>query len=685
MTESTFLEKARGAVDARHIASRLQGDRSSARNGNGTRPRDYADLATDRGRAEVVGEPCSAVALDESISRAQNHLLGRQDEEGFWVGYLGNCDATLVSDYSIMMHFLGKVDPERQRKGVRFILSTQNEEGGWSLYPGGPSNVSATAKAYFALKLAGMRADDPVMVAAKEAVHRLGGLDQVNSYTKIYLAMFGVFKWSEVPAVPPELMFLPKTFYFNLYEISSWSRAILVPLTIIWAHKPLAPLPEHAAIDELFLYPRQREHHLNGTRHWNLGHFFSSCNELAKLHEFVPLKPWRKTALKQAEKWMLERIVPGGLAAIFPSMLNTVIALHVLGYAETHPKMQLALDEFEKLVSEDDETFRFQPCLSPVWDTALTTFALRESGLAETHPAMERAATWLLAKECRTKGDWHVKNPDGPVSGWYFEFNNEFYPDVDDTAMVMMAIRQFKNWGGPRAKDALQRGHEWLLSMQSDDGGWAAFDRNNNKMVFTMVPFADHNALLDPSTADITGRVLEYLGQIGWTRDHPRAARAIEFLKREQEPEGCWYGRWGVNYIYGTSQALRGLADIGEDLDQPYLQRAADWLESCQNPDGGWGETCASYDDPSLKGQGESTPSQTAWAILGLLAAGRADAPSVERGTRYLTETQRTDGGWDEDQFTGTGFPKVYYLEYTMYRHYFPLMALSQYREKRKQ
>jgi len=345
----------------------------------------------------------------------------------------------------------------------------------------------------------------------------------------------------------------------------------------------------------------------------------------------------------------------------------------------------LAFDEFERLVIEDEETFRCQPCLSPVWDTALTTFALRESGLDETRPAMEKAAAWLLAKECRTKGDWHEKNPDGPVSGWYFEFSNGFYPDVDDTAMVMLAIRQFRSADHGRAKDALTRGHEWLLSMQSDDGGWGAFDRNNNKMVFTMVPFADHNALLDPSTADITGRVLEYLGQIGWTRDHPRAARAIEFIKREQEPEGCWYGRWGVNYIYGTSQVLRGLADIGEDLDEPYIQQAADWLASCQNPDGGWGETCASYDDPSLKGQGGSTPSQTAWAILGLLAAGRADHPSVDQGIQYLLEIQGPDGGWEEDQFTGTGFPQVYYLEYTMYRHYFPLMALSQYREKRKQ
>jgi squalene-hopene/tetraprenyl-beta-curcumene cyclase len=513
----------------------------------------------------------------------------------------------------------------------------------------------------------------------------MGGLDRVNSYAKIYLAMFGVFKWSEAPAVPPELMFLPPTFYFNLYEISSWSRAMLVPLAIIWAHKPVCPLPEHARIDELFLYPRQKEHHLNGTRHWNLGHLFSSCNELAKLHEFVPLKPWRKTALKQAEEWMLERIVPGGLGAIFPSMLNSIIALRVLGYPKTHPKVQLAVNELEGLICPDEVMLRFQPCLSPVWDTGLTTFALQRSGLPGTHPAMGKAVDWLLSKECRRKGDWHRKTPDAPASGWYFEFHNEFYPDLDDTAMVLLAISGSKDWADGRAKQALKRGHDWLLAMQSDDGGWGAFDRNNNKMVFTKVPFADHNALLDPSTSDVTGRVLEYLGQVGWNRSSPVVARAIEFIKKDQEPDGCWYGRWGVNYVYGTSQVLRGLAAIGEDMRQPYAQRAADWLISCQNADGGWGESCDSYDDPTLKGQGESTPSQTAWGILGLLAAGKTDHPAVERAVAHLIRTQRLEGGWDERYYTGTGFPKVYYLEYTMYRHYFPLMALSQYREKRKQ
>ncbi|MBI2194881.1 MAG: squalene--hopene cyclase [Planctomycetes bacterium] len=621
-------------------------------------------------------------SLHEAIRLSQDYLLSLQHAEGYWVGLLG-ADTSLPSDYVLIMHFLDEVHPARQRKAIRFILDHQNSEGGWSIYPGGPSDLSTSVKAYFALKLGGHSAEEPVLKAARKVILEQGGLDRVNSFTKIYLAMFGQFGWHEVPAVPPELVLLPETFYFNIYEISSWSRAILVPLTIIYAKRPYHPLPPSARLDELFVLPRRPGLARNGhDGRWDWEHFFSSINEISKLHESLPVKPCRALAIQRAEEWMLERCVAGGLGAVFPSMLNTIVALKVLGYPEDHPKLQLAVREFEALMVEDEETLRFQPCFSPVWDTAISAIALYESGVKFDHPAMERTARWMLSKESRTRGDWHVKNPNGPVSGWYFEFHNEFFPDVDDTAMVLLALHRLRANRLPGGRDAMARGLAWLHSMQNDDGGWGAFDRNNNKMVLTRVPFADHNALLDPSTSDLTGRLLELLGLWKVARTHPAVARAMAFLKKEQEAEGCWYGRWGVNYIYGTWQALRGLEAIGEDMSLPYVRRAVQWLLDCQNLDGGWGESCRSYDDPSLKGQGETTPSQTAWAMMGLISAGYEQHPAVERGVELLLRTQRADGGWDEAFYTGTGFPKVFYLEYTMYRHYFPLLALSLYRDR---
>ncbi|MDA0840247.1 MAG: squalene--hopene cyclase [Planctomycetota bacterium] len=640
-------------------------------------------LGTDRGNTTRSNAEGQNSALREAIARSQNYLLGRQHEEGYWCGFLGNWDGTLVSDYIMLMHFLGAVNESHVRKGVKFILSKRNEAGGWGLYPGAPSDVSATVKAYFALKLAGYSAEDPIMKGACAEVLRMGGMDKVNSFTKIYLAMFGVFGWNEVPAVPPELMFMPETFYLNVWEMSSWSRAILVPLTIIWATKPLKPLPAGISIAELFSNPRQRgldSNSENGRYGWE--HFFYSLSEIAKTIEKLPFKPWRKKSLAKAEEWMLERVVPGGLGAVYPSMMNAVVAMDCLGYAEDHPKRKSAMDEFMALMIEEDDRILFQPCFSPVWDTAICSLALGKSGLGVDHPQMEKAARWMAGKECRFAGDWFHRTPVEPVSGWYFEFHNQFYPDVDDTVMVMMAL---DSMGAPGringVREAMDRGLKWLFTMQGADGGWGAFDRDNNKEVFEKVPFADHNAMLDPSTADLTSRMLEHFGPVGVPRNHPAVIRAVDFIKREQEPEGCWYGRWGVNYIYGTWQVLRGMAQIGEDMVKPWLQRGAGWLFSIQNEDGGWGESCDSYEHPELKGIGPSTPSQTAWALMGLIAAGHASNHAVQEGIRYLIETQNPDGSWDEDWFTGTGFPKVYYLEYTMYRHYFPLLALSHYRD----
>jgi squalene-hopene/tetraprenyl-beta-curcumene cyclase len=389
----------------------------------------------------------------------------------------------------------------------------------------------------------------------------------------------------------------------------------------------------------------------------------------------------RSWALKRAERWMLEHNEHSeGLAAIFPAMLNTVLALKALGHSDYHPVLQTNLKELEKFfIDRGPDGLEVQPCVSPIWDTAISVLALAESGFRNDHNALVRATRWILDREVKIGGDWRVKNTTGPVGGWAFEYENAWYPDIDDTAMVLLALRHVK-LEGPLAQareKAFLRGLNWLLSMQSSNGGWAAFDIDNTKAIFTYIPFADHNAMIDPPTVDVTARVLETLGLVGYDKTYPSVRQAITFLKQEQEADGSWYGRWGVNYIYGTWQAVRGLTCIGESPSEPYIQNALSWLRSVQQPDGGWGERCDTYEDPDRKGKGPSTPSQTAWALMAFLSCGLLDDPAVERGVRYLLGTQRPDGTWEENEFTGTGFPKVFYLEYTYYRHYFPLLALG--------
>jgi len=476
----------------------------------------------------------------------------------------------------------------------------------------------------------------------------------------------------------------PNWFWFNIYEISSWSRAILIPLSIIYAKKPFKKIPDGMAIDELFLHGRNNEKDLRlkwSDKLISWRNFFLVLDRMTHWFERVHIRPLRSIALKQAEKWMLERFERSdGLGAIYPAMLNAIVALRCLGYSLDDPQVIRAMDEFEKLGIEEEKTFRMQPCMSPVWDTAYAMFALGEAGVEKDDPRMLQAADWMLSKEVRHKGDWAVKVKNTAPGGWYFEFNNEFYPDVDDSAMVLLGLEKVDN---PRERyqyEVSQRAIEWIFAMQCKNGGWASFDRDNTKMVFQHVPFADHNAMLDPPTVDITGRVLEMLASYGFTMQDKRVRRAIDFIRSEQEPDGAWFGRWGVNYIYGTMQVLRGLQAIGVDHHEPSVQQAAEWLRMVQNPDGGWGETCGSYDDPATRGVGPSTPSQTAWAVMGLLAANDTRSDSVARGIAYLLSTQRKDGGWDEREYTGTGFPRVFYLAYHMYRDYFPLIALATYR-----
>lgn len=625
--------------------------------------------------------------LETGIRLAQQNLLRLQNPEGYWTGEL-IVDSTLCSDYILYMHWADEIDPVLQDKCVAHVRRRQLPDGGWNIYEGGPSEINASVKAYFALKLAGHQPDAPWMNEARATILRLGGIPQMNTYAKLYLALLGQFPWKYLPTIPVETVLFPNWLFFNLYEISSWSRAMLVPLAIINHFKPTRQLPAHKQLHELYpVGTEQQDFSLpRDERLLTWRNFFLRCDSMLKiLHRFY-WKPMRRLALAKAEAWMAERMGEGsdGLAAVFPAMLNSIIALKSLGYKEGHPLLKKAVRDFQGLFVDDPEDFRIQPCLSPVWDTAINIIALVESGLAAAHPAVTKATRWLEQKEVRIRGDWKHKNPHPEASGWAFEFNNVYYPDTDDTMMVLMALRLAKPQDLPRYTVMFNRALKWLLSFQCKNGGWAAFDKEITKSWLEDVPFADHNAILDPTCSDLTGRTLELLGYIGFNRDSPVVRRALRYLKSTQEEDGSWYGRWGVNYLYGVWQALRGLRAIGEDMKQDWILRARDWLESCQNEDGGWGESCATYDDPQLKGKGASTASQTAWALMGLCACGDLDRRSIRRGVDHLLRTQNRDGSWSESLITGTGFPKVFYLKYDMYRNNWPLLALATYANYRK-
>jgi squalene-hopene/tetraprenyl-beta-curcumene cyclase len=622
--------------------------------------------------------------VNDAISRAQDYLLSIQREDGHWEGEL-TVDSTLCSDYILYMHWCGKVDESIQARCAAHIRRRQLPDGGWNIYVGGPSEINASVKAYFALKLAGDSPNDARMREARANVLRLGGIPAMNTYAKLYLALLGQFPWKFLPTIPPETFLAPRWFFFNIYEMSSWSRAMLAPLTILNHFKPVRHLPASMQLHEL--YPAGMENtDLSLKRNesfFSWRNFFLRCDQLLKIYDRLPVHPLRHHAIKVAEKWMTERMGEGseGLAAIFPAMLNAMMALRALGYDENHPLIRKADRDFAGLFVDDPEDFRIQPCLSPVWDTAITSISLAESGLGADHPALSKAAAWLESREVRFRGDWRYKNPHPEGSGWAFEHDNIYYPDTDDTMMVLMALRHVASTDGIRRKEQFDRALDWLLSFQCIDGGWAAFDKDVTAAWLEHVPFADHNAILDPTCSDLTARMLELLGYIGYDRTAVNVRRAVTYLRYTQEADGSWYGRWGVNYIYGTWQVLRGLCAIGENMDQAWIRRGRDWIESCQNDDGGWGETCESYDFPALKGVGPSTASQTAWALMGLCACGDPSRESIRRGIDYLARRQNPDGSWTEEETTGTGFPKVFYLRYDMYRLHFPLLALATYRK----
>ena len=621
-------------------------------------------------------------SLEQAIVNGANHLLSLQAEEGYWLGEL-EADTTLESDYIYYLYVLGKADPVRIAKLANYVRRRQLPDGGWNIFPGGPSDLNATCKAYFALKLTGDDINAPHMTQAREAVHGLGGLELTNSYVRFYLALIGAVGWELVPSIPPELLLLPTWFYLNIYEMSSWTRGIVIPMAILSALRPDWRLPERARVDELFKDISHKAAAFDWSKQlisWR--NVFLAIDRGLKLYEKLPWKPLRNRALREAKAWMLAHMERSeGLAAIYPAMMNSIFALMALGHGPDDPITSREIKEFSRFEMEEGDTIRMQPCVSPIWDTCIAMVSLEEAGLPADHPAIVKAADWMLSKQVLGPGDWQFKNKDAAPGGWAFEFRNDFFPDVDDTAFVLMALQRVKHPDPERMETAVRLGLQWLLSMQNKDGGWGAFDRDNDRKLLCNIPFADHNAMIDPSTADVTARVIECLGRFGWPAEHPAIQRGVKFLLKDQCEDGSWFGRWGVNYVYGTSGALRALETVSLTAKE-FCQRAVTWLRDVQKADGSFGESLWSYTDPATKGQGNSTASQTAWGLIGLLAGTQANDSAVQRAVAYLVHQQNTDGSWSEAEFTGTGFPGVFYLKYHLYRNSFPLYALARFRNQ---
>ena len=632
-----------------------------------------------------LGKGVKGEALDQSIESSQDYLLSVQNGEGYWVDEL-EANVTISAEYIFFMHFTGRLDPVKQDKVVNYLLHKQREDGSWPLFYGGLCDINSTVESYMALKMAGLPADREEMVRARQAIFANGGIKKTRVFTKMFLAMFGQLSWDDCPAVPVEIILFPNWFPFNIYEISSWSRGTVVPLSVVRSFEPVHELPEGHDVQELFTEKDQDlDFKPNGLPFTNWRDTFIYLDRFIKFVGKFPFKPLRKKALGKVEEWTLRHQEDeGDFAGIQPAMFNALLALHLLGYPKDHPACVKGMEAVDRFMLEKDGRLWMQACVSPLWDTAICANALLDSGLPSDHPALVRAGEWIISKQVTTRGDWKVKNPNAKPGGWAFEFYNELYPDTDDTAEILLFLNRVEITDNRWKLSECQRAMDWLLRMQSKSGGWGAFDVDNDKEVLNEVPFADHKALLDPATVDVTSRILWMLAKWGFNKQHPQVKRAIEFVKERQEIDGCWFGRWGVNYIYGTFLALNGLRAIGEDMKDRFSRKAVRWLESHQNEDGGWGETCQSYTEPSLRGRCKSTASQTAWALLGLIAADEAQSSVVERGVAYLIDTQKKSGefsgSWWEDEFTGTGFPIHFFIKYHMYQHFFPLMALSRYR-----
>ena len=619
----------------------------------------------------------------EAIANSQNYLLNQQYPEGYWWAELES-NVTITSEV-VLLHKIWGTDQQRPLQKVEaYLRSQQREHGGWELCYGDGGEISTSVEAYMALKLLGVPVTDPAMLRARKFILERGGISKTRIFTKFHLALIGCYDWRGVPSIPPWVMLLPENFFFNIYEMSSWARGSTVPLLIVFDHKPVYQTNPAITLDELYTEGADNVR-FELPRNGDWTDLFVVLDDAFKLAENLNLVPFREVGLKAAERWVLERQeVTGDWGGIIPAMLNSLLALRSLDYDVADPIVVRGLEAVDNFAMETADTYRIQPCISPVWDTAWVMRALVDSGIAPDHPALVRAGEWLLSKQILNYGDWAVKNRQGKPGGWAFEFENRFYPDLDDSAVVVMALDAVKLPKENQKQAAMARATAWMASMQCQEGGWAAFDLNNNSDWLNYLPYADLKAMIDPNTADVTARVLEMLGCCDLSMDEDRVERAIAYLIKEQEADGSWFGRWGVNYIYGTSGAISALSLVAPQKHRLSIERGAAWLVSCQNPDGGWGETCRSYNDPALKGQGDSTASQTAWALIGLMAAGEAinnwETEAINGGINYLVATQLSDGSWNEDYFTGTGFPCHFYLKYHFYQQYFPLIALGRYR-----
>jgi squalene-hopene/tetraprenyl-beta-curcumene cyclase len=617
--------------------------------------------------------------VSEALRKTHAYYLNEQHDDGYWC-YELESNVTITAEYLMLLHFMGLYDKERDRKIARHILKKQRADGSWSIHWGGKGDLSTTVEAYFALKLAGFSADDLPLRKAKSFILCNGGAESVRVFTRIFLALFGQCDWKAIPSIPVETNLLPVWFPINIYNLSSWARSTLVPLSIILDVKPEKLLPSSLGIKELYKDP----HKIPPVTSQKLAlislkRVFVVLDSLLKAMEKLQIRPFRNVALERTERWLLEhQESTGDWGGIQPAMVNSILALVARGYDASHDPVKRGLWALERFTIENEEEISLQSCISPIWDTALTALALDCSGIERDHHTIRKACQWLVSKQIFRKGDWSVKRPNLEPGGWAFEFDNDWYPDVDDTAVVLMLLYRYNDKEFIKPEN-LQKGIQWILGMQGKDGGWGAFDVDNDKRILNELPFSDLEATIDPSTPDITGRVLEILGQSGYGLSHVAVKRGINFIKRTQDDDGSWWGRWGVNHIYGTWSVLSGLASIGEDMSGAYVQRATQWLKMRQNPDGGWGECCESYEPSAQKGRGRSTPSQTAWAILGLIASDEGKSTEVLRGVQYLLDGQLTDGTWEEEEFTGTGFPKYFMIRYHNYRNCFPLLALGRF------
>ena len=621
--------------------------------------------------------------VDAVVEEARAWLADRQASDGHWAFEL-EADATISSEYIMLNHYLDEVDEDTESKLAAYLKETQGDHGGWPLYHDGDFNLSASVKAYFALKLTGEDIEAPYMRWARKAILEHGGAAKANVFTRFALALFGQVPWRAVPVIRVEALLLPKWAPFHINKVSYWSRTVMVPLKILAALKPLARNQHGVDIRELFVKPaHEHRFYLTNPTGKFLGWVMLGVDYAARMVQPLMPKWLERRAISKAVDFISERLNgEDGLGGIFPAMANALMAFDALEYPKDHPDYVICRQAIDKLLVLRDDWGYCQPCLSPVWDTGLAAHAMLESGLTKDDPILAKANEWLLGRQIfEVQGDWAANRGHVRPGGWAFQYWNDYYPDVDDTAVVVMALHRADP---EKYREAIERGTEWIIGMQSINGGWGAFDADNNHFFLQNLPFADHGALLDPPTADVSARCLGMLAQLGYETDHPVMAKGLAFLRSEQEKEGSWFGRWGNNYVYGTWSVLCAFNAAGEDMQARHIRKAVDWLKYVQRPDGGWGEDCSTYWQYRRDEVKTSTPSQTSWALMGLMAAGEVDSNSVARGVEYLLNAERDGGNWHEEYFNAVGFPRIFYLRYHGYSAYFPLWTLSRYRSLKK-